>query len=190
MRHFSFFIILCFFVVALSGCKKAQMRSQLKAIIGSSIVLPEHISCVYGGEVFPMSDSLRNKDKLIVFVDSISCTKCRITHFIRYEELFSMARETGSFDVIILLSTGKRDYEEIKRHLCDIELYCPVYLDDEHEFARLNTLFVESRLPKSAFVDYAGVIKLIGDPTEDSKILSLYKDYITNFPKNFKTNKQ
>lgn len=52
------FVVLCLLAIASCGCKKVQLRAQLKELMDSTIVLPEKISCVYNGEVYPMPDSL------------------------------------------------------------------------------------------------------------------------------------
>ena len=68
MRRILLLAFLCLLAVSFTGCKKARLRAQLKELMGSTIVLPEKISCVYNGEVFPMPDSLRSKAKLIVYI--------------------------------------------------------------------------------------------------------------------------
>ena len=65
MRRFLPIVLLCLLALVPTGCKKARLRAQLKELMGSTIVLPEKISCVYNGEIFPMPDSLRSKAKLI-----------------------------------------------------------------------------------------------------------------------------
>ena len=81
---------------SLSGCRDAETRRALRRMMGSTVVLPEKVTCVQNGEVFPMPEELRSCPKLIVFVDSTECSKCRIDNFIRYESLFELSRTTGS----------------------------------------------------------------------------------------------
>ena len=80
MRRILLIATLCLLAVALCGCKKARLRAQLKGLLGSTIALPEKISCVYNGGVYPMPDSLRDMAKLIVYIDSTRCSTCEISH--------------------------------------------------------------------------------------------------------------
>ena len=54
----------------LSGCRDAETSRTLRRMMGSTVVLPEKVTCVQNGEVFPMPEELRSRPKLIVFVDS------------------------------------------------------------------------------------------------------------------------
>ena len=86
MRRILLIAAMCLLAVTSTGCKKAQLRRQLKELMGTTIVLPEKITCVYNGEVYPMPDSLREKPKLIIYIDSTECTTCRISHFGEYRK--------------------------------------------------------------------------------------------------------
>ena len=63
MRRILLISFLCLLAVATVGCKKAQLRRQLKELMGATIVLPEKITCVYNGEVYSMPASLWDKQK-------------------------------------------------------------------------------------------------------------------------------
>jgi hypothetical protein len=71
MRRILLIMVLCLLAVASTGFKKARLRAQLKELMSSTIVLPEKITCVHNGEIFPMPDSLRDKPILLV------CTSIR-----------------------------------------------------------------------------------------------------------------
>ena len=92
MRRVLLILILLLLAVASTGCKKARLRSQLKELMGSTIVLPERITCIDNGETYPMADSLRDRAKLIVYIDSSECTTCRISHIGQYHELFQLSQ--------------------------------------------------------------------------------------------------
>ena len=64
MRRILLILLLCLLATISIGCKKARLRSQLKELMNSTIVLPEKIICVEDGEIFPMPDSIRNITKM------------------------------------------------------------------------------------------------------------------------------
>ena len=78
---------MCALAISSSGCKKARLRAQLKALMSSTVVLPERITCIDKGEVYPMPDSLRQKSMVIVYVDSAECATCKISRLWTYESL-------------------------------------------------------------------------------------------------------
>lgn len=175
--------ILMVFLILLfvpAGCKKSRVRSQVRELMYSTIILPEKISCVYNGEVFPMPDSLRDKPKLIVYIDSTECSKCRITQFIRYDESFELARESGLFEVMLLLSAKRDERGDIKDHLLNIELFCPVYLDENNCFGRLNPPIVNNSVSHSFLVDGKGAIRMVGDPSSSKQMFELLRKRMNN----------
>ena len=122
-------IALCFLIFVATGCKKARLRAQLKDMMTSTIVLPESITCVYNGEVFPMPDSMRDKPKLIVYVDSTECTTCWISNAWRYESVFALSENTRAFDVFLLLRDTTLESIPLTRYLSDQDLSIPFYVD-------------------------------------------------------------
>lgn len=176
----SILIVLLILLFVPSGCRRARVRSQIRELMSTTIVLPDKISCVYNGEVFPMPDSLREKPKLIVYIDSTECSKCRITKFIRYDETFDFARESGLFEVMLLLSAKQGERGDIKDHLLNIELFCPVYFDVENDFGHLNPSIIKTTVPHSFLVDSKGAIRMVGDPSSSKQIFDLLRKRVNN----------
>jgi len=150
--------------------------------MGSPVILPERVSCVYDGELFSMPDSLRNQTKFIVFVDSTECSKCRISRFVRYGDMFRISSETQAFVPILLLSTTRSEQQTIVEHLQQIELPFPVYLDVDHSFARSNPLLMTDYRFHSVTIDGNGKVLLPGDPVENGKLMELFHREILGKP--------
>ena len=117
MRRALILATLCLLAAATTGCKRVRIAAQTARLMRSAVTLPDNISCVHEGEIFPMPDSLRSKTKFIVFVDSTECSKCRISRFVRYGDMFRLSAETRAFVPIFLLSTAKAEQQEIIEHL-------------------------------------------------------------------------
>lgn len=184
MRRALILATLFLLVVTTTGCKRVRIIVQTARLMQSTITLPEKISCVRDGEVSLMPDSLRNKTKFIVFVDSTECSKCRISRFVRYGDMFRLSAETQAFVPILLLSTTKSEQQEIIEHLQQIELPFPVYLDMDHTFAQDNPLLMAAdwRL-HSVTVDGTGKVLLPGNPVENGKLMDLFRREIIDKPK-------
>ena len=154
--------------------EKHATRQLLKKMIGSTVVLPENVTCIQGGDSFPMPETLRTTSKLIVFVDSTECSMCRIDKLVHYKDLFKMSQETGAFDVIILLSTRKSEYQSIYEHLVFSDQSFPVYLDDNNYFLSLNP-FIPDRLSfHTLSVNDSNKVILVGDPIYNKSIMELF----------------
>ena len=177
-------IIVTFFLLAatMTGCKGLRQSVKVMKLMSSTVVLPERISCVYGGVVFPMLDSLRSKTKFIVFVDSTECSKCRISRFVKYTDMFRLSAETQAFVPILLLSTSKSEQREILEHLQQIELPFPVYLDDDHTYAKDNPLVLSHPLFYAVTVDGSGKVLLPLDPVGDKRLMKLFHREIIDKP--------
>ena len=163
-------------IVMTTSCKKAVLRSQLKDLMASTIVLPEKISCVDNGEVFPMPDSLRDMAKLIVYIDSSDCSTCRISHLGKYHKIFQMSKETGMFEVVLLFANIDLSGMPVERYVSDSEVGCPVYFDLENKFLELNpSVAADSRL-HSFLVDSAGTPLFVGDPIVSREMLRIFTE--------------
>lgn len=163
--------------ILISGCnlsEKLVTRQLLKKMIGSTVVIPEKVTCIQEGNAFPMPEDLRTMPKLIVFVDSTECSKCRIDKLIHYSELFTLSEETDAFKVMILLSTPKQEYSEIYEHLLYSESRYPIYMDDDHAFRRINPSIPDKLTFHTVTVNENNEIILVGDPVYNEIIMDLF----------------
>ena len=175
MRRILLISILCLLAIVITDCKKVQLRSQLKSLMASTIVLPEKITCVHNGEVFPMPEELRSRPKLIVFVDSTECSKCRIDNFVRYGSIFDLSRDTGAFEMMFLLSTKKTDYRNIVEHLVESNPPYTVFLDSENKFRDDNPIIPDNSAMHTLTVDSDDRVILVGDPIYNESIMDLFQ---------------
>ena len=167
-------LLFVFATVCMSGCRDAETRRTLRRMMGSTVVLPEKVTCVQNGEVFPMPEELRSRPKLIVFVDSTECSKCRIDNFVRYGSLFDLSRDTGAFEMMFLLSTKKIDYRNILEHLVESNPPYPVFLDSENSFRVDNPMIPDNSAMHTITVDSDNRVLLVGDPIYNESIMNLF----------------
>lgn len=176
MRRFLVVFILCLLAVVSTGCKKARFRAGMKALMSSTIIVPNGITCVFDGESFPIPDSLRNKSLLIIYVDSTECTTCRISHFGDYNDVFSMANQSGAFEVVILLANKSFEKIPLERYLIDIKPDFPVYIDVENVFLKENPYMCIDKRFHTVLIDELRHPILIGDPTYNKSMMNTYKN--------------
>ncbi len=161
----------------ISGCNLSEKHATqqiLKKMIGSTVVLPEKVTCIQGGYSFPMPETLRTTPKLIVFVDSTECSKCRIDKLVHYSGMFTLSKETNAFTISILISTPKLEYNEIYEHLLYSEIQYPIYLDDNNAFRRLNPSIPDESMFHTVTVNDNNEIVLVGDPVYNDRIMEMF----------------
>lgn len=146
----------------------------LRKMVGSTIVLPEKMTCSQDGEVFPMPEKIRSCPKLIVFVGSTECSKCRIDNFVRYSSLFDLSRDTGALEMMFLLSKKKSDYRNIVEHLVESKPPYPVYFDSENYFKEDNPTVPDNRVMHTITVESVNRVLLVGDPIYNESIMNLF----------------
>jgi len=167
--------------ILISGCnlsEKHATRQLLKKMIGSTVVLPEKVTCIQGGNSFPMPETLRTTPKFIVFVDSTECSMCRIDKLVHYKDLLEMSHETGAFEVFIILSIRESEYKHIFDHLLYSEHEFPIYLDEQASFRKLNPIIPDITAFHTLFVDRDNSIILVGDPVYNEQIMNLFHQVI------------
>lgn len=175
LRRVAGAVFLGVLIVMTASCKKAVLRSQLKDLMASTIVLPDSIICVNNGAEYPIPDSLRTKAKLIIYLDSAQCASCRISHLESYHHLYHLSGELGSFEVLMLLSNIDLYGVPIARYVSDLELEHPVYVDVENKFLALNPSVPSDEIRLHSFLtDDAGSPIFVGDPSVSEKMLQLF----------------
>lgn len=180
MRRTCLLFVFSLLVIVFAGCGKRKIYGQLRDLLDSTIILPEKVIGVYDGRTFIMPDSLRSKTKFILFVDSTECSRCRISRFANYIDLFRLSDEIQDFVPILLVSTPRLEQAEIIEHLLLIELPFPVYLDVNHSFAQNNPLVVLDDRFSAITVSGDGVVLLVGDPAGSDKNMLTYRRRIVN----------
>ena len=185
MRRILLILLLCLLATISTGCKKAKLRSQLKELMNSTIVLPEKIICVEDGEIFPMPDSIRNIAKLVVFVDSSECTTCRISHIGKYRQIFRLSEEKGSFGVVLLFPSVALSGIPVERYVMDSDVGYPIYFDIENKFLKLNPSVAADHRLHSFLIDDKGTPLCVGDPSASREMLHVFWGAVNNIT-NFK----
>lgn len=166
-------IALCFFVLSISGCKKARLRAQLKDLMESTIVLPDNITCVYNGEIMPMPDSLRDKPKLVVYIDSTECTTCRISRIGMYRQYFDLADQSGKLIVLVLLANTRFGEIPLVQYLADLEMHIPIYVDEENVFSISNPIIVGDSRLHAFLLNSENAPIVVGDPARSTHVQKL-----------------
>jgi len=163
--------------ISVPGCERMRLRRDIQRIMESRIVLPQEVSVAQGGEVYPMPDSVRSKPKMIVYVDSTECTMCRLSKFEAcYGPLYAQSKETGVFELLLLIRSGEVEGMPIARVVSDFEFGIPVYVDERNRFLKDNpSVPLSYKRLHSLFVNGEGKPILIGDPALNGRVREMFE---------------
>lgn len=103
MRHYILVIIMLLFTTAFSYGQNKINRKQFKQLMNSSVVLPNKVTGVSESCLLNMSDSLRTKPQLLIYLDSTECMTCRFSNIWVYNRL-AESLSSRNIEVIILLA--------------------------------------------------------------------------------------
>ena len=123
-----------------------------------------------------MPDSLREKAKLIIYIDSSECTTCRISHLEMYRSAWEYGQRTKMYELLIVFEPVQFGSISLLRYLSDIDFSFPLYLDDESEFFAINTAISRDARFHGFFTDKSNVIRLVGDPAKNPGFFELIRN--------------
>lgn len=168
------FVLIFALVLVSTGCEEMRLRSQVRKLMASKVVLPEKVVLIDGEEILPMPDSLREKAKLIVYVDSSSCVPCRISKMPIYDKIIS---KTASFQVEVVILLANRSFSGIPlaQYVADRNLGLPIYVDEDNVFLTQNPAAAPDSRLHSFLVNRQGTPVLVGDPVLSPGIAELFE---------------
>ena len=181
-RATTLFVSLSLITLVSTGCDKIRLRTQVKKIMSSTIVLPKNTICIDDGEVFDMPDTLRKKAKMIVYVDSSECVPCRITKMPMYKRILT---KTEPYDVPLVILLANRHFSgiPIAQYVSDIDLGIPIYVDLENSFLEANPVVPKDVRLHAFLVNRQGNPVLVGDPVFLPEIDELFGQVIRQMDK-------
>ena len=124
-----------------------------------------------------MPDSLRDKAKMIVYIDSSECQTCRLSQLALYGRLYDMTRETNSFAFLFLLGNTSFGQIPLTRYLADQDYSFPVFIDDRSCFLMMNAVVPKSTIFHSLFLSPDNRVEFVGDPIRNPNIMTFLERY-------------
>lgn len=177
------FMLSC--IATLSSCKEMALSKQVKEFMDKTIVMPDSLLVVKGGDIAMKESNKLTHPTLIVYIDENSCTSCKISHLIDYTPLFEKAKENQKFDVMIIFSPKEDDYNKVKKELILRGFEYPVYLDRKREFIKLNSDAISSKDVRfnSFLLNSSYKPIYIGDPMTSDKLWNIFLQILETIDK-------
>ncbi len=168
-------IILCMIALGIyyfSNTSKRTLEKQILAMEGMTVNLNfENAIAVYDGIDSTYRSS--NRKKLILYVDSTSCSGCFLGHLKDYNQISdSLSAHNG--ELVAVLHPQRVRLEELKERMGQERFPFWCILDVNGEFISHNPNIPDNKLLHTFMLDENNNVILIGDPTINSRIEELF----------------
>lgn len=178
-------IVLCsvgFVAYNLSNAPKKALEKQVMAMTGLKVDLSFEQAKAYFNGKDSVYTSLPKK-KLVVFVDSTSCSSCFISHLTEYFEI-NDTLQVSHAELVIILHPQQARIEEVSTRLQQEKFPFRCIVDSGGEFIRKNQNIPSNQLLHSFLLDVEDKIALIGNPTRNQRIKELLYKRLQNDAEN------
>ena len=144
-----------------SSCDSYRARRMEK----HAIAFPDSLEFIYQGEA-----GVRHLDvtsppayKLVMVIDSVQCSFCKVQKLQRYRDLFKESIDGGKFDLLVILSPKRGEADDLREFLLAHDFSIPIFLDQDNTFLTLNP-----------FIPSDAVIRLVGPPVLAAVVLVVH----------------
>ena len=116
--------------------------------------------------------------KVLVYVDSIGCTSCKL-QLPKWKEFITYVDSVSGGQVPFLFFFQSKDNKELRYILKRDNFRLPVCVDSQNEFGKLNR-FPSEQMFQTFLLDKDNRVKVIGNPIHNLSVKELYLKEIAN----------
>lgn len=178
MRKYIFFFLCIIFL--LPACKESEKKRIARLVTewqGKEILFPSDSRfSIYGTEDTTWQIPASNY-KVLVYVDSIGCTSCKL-QLHKWKELISEVDSLTGSEVPFLFYFHSADYKEIRYLLKRDAFNIPVCVDTDDRLNKLNH-FPSEMTFQTFLIDKDNKVIVLGNPVHNTAVKDLYIKQIT-----------
>lgn len=162
------------------SCKNYKLEKKLKKFIQHEIVVPNNLRQIAGeGDEPEIIDTESVSARLIVYVDSLECSSCKVGHMYEYNEITDYRNVAGEqYLPMFIFSPPGRAVKELLYRIRSSHFEYPVFLDESGAFPKANPHVLADSRFHTFLLDKNGRIILVGDPVRNQPLWELYKTTI------------
>ena len=166
--------------ILFSSCKN-QLFDEIERLQSKPIDLSTCVNSVCfdrGNEI--ESQEIESQFKLVVYVDSFSCSQCFISHMIEVEDCFKDFEALGVKSFLIIEPSVEK-MEEIKSLLRKYRYPFDIFLVENSCFSKANPHLPSSSTLRSFLLTPGNDVVVAGDPARNKKIKELMKNSLKEY---------
>jgi len=149
------------------------MTKEIEGFLGEEIVLKDLIP-INLPETYSLSDYLSSEYKIIVYIDSMSCSSCLLNKILPWQKYFESIADNSKFMIIF----NNPDVFHVRDILAEYKIEVPYFLDVSSNIKKSRN-FPQIEVLRT-FLLHNNKVTLVGDPANNKKMMDLYINTITN----------
>jgi hypothetical protein len=170
------------FLFFLCSCKDEKRKQDIRHIVaewtGKQIQFPDAVPCQSLGSETPCIDFSNPNYKILLFVDSLGCSSCRL----KLPDWNRIIAEADSLfpqkvDFLFFFQPKKQDERELQMMFRNNGFRHPFFIDTENKINRLNKFPAETEY-QCFLLDRDNNVLMVGNPSLNAGIWQLFKKYI------------
>ena len=173
MKYHIKLLVLSIIFVLTSCSDHHKIKRTMSEFTKSKIVLTDGLYVVKDRTYSPANiDDLRDM-KLIMYIDSLSCSQCRISHLNSLLALYEFAVSDNRFSVLTIFSPRSQDLPDVVQRIILQDFPYPLYVDVDGEFARRNVIPKDLRF-HNFLIDSEGKLRFVGNPNDNDQLMTIF----------------
>lgn len=173
------YVVICAFFICFFSCNNSELR-ELKLLMKEwerkEILFPKETKFTKLGAVVSDTLIITSNYKILVYVDSIGCTNCKL-QLAKWKKILSELELTTNGNVRVLFFMHPKERKEIQYLLKRDNFTHPVCIDEADSLNKLNHFPADERF-HTFLLDKNNKVLAIGNPIHNPKIKELYMKII------------
>lgn len=161
----------------LTSCSEYVINREMRRFSSSVIEIPTELEVIKNRNI-SSANIPKGKPLFVLYLDSLECGSCRISHLIDYEPLYELSDSIGTFEVMTIFSPRQEDYDEIVKQLFIVDFSYPIYIDFSGRFRKSNACIPNDRRFHNFLIDSEKHPMFVGDPISGDIMWNLFNSAI------------
>ena len=172
------FLLLQFFC----SCNKTNYETVVSRMYDQEVKIPSGLYYFDNGDLkqYTVNMDSINEPKIIVWLDSLGCSPCKLRSLFDKEEDYHYLKDTLGISIpyIVIVSPPLSEVINTVTYIWESDFDYPILLDFKYAFSELNSFIPSDHVCHYFLVDKDNSIKVVGPPFFNSKMLDLYTNTI------------
>ena len=157
---------------------RERIHKDIESVLNKRIMIPYGQLVRCGQHVVLPEDSIPHRTMLI-YEDSTRCSSCELKNLFYWKSLQDSIKEyDNNFQIVLIFSPRKNEYQKVISSLNNSDLSIPVYVDTCSFFLLCNTHIPDSPIMHAFVLNEENRIALVGNPLRNKNIEALLFKYV------------
>lgn len=178
VKELNLMILLAIMLFSCTESRKQEIERTTLKWLGKEVLFPSKMTFTRFATDTVNYDFSKSNYKIVVYVDSLGCTGCRL-QLKKWKEFISTLDSMTNSSVSVMFVFQSKNISEIEDLLLQNNFLMPIYVDIEDKMNNLNRFPKDPRF-QTFLIDKNNRIKVIGNPISNLNINKLYIDVISS----------